>query len=223
MATEADFHQEMRSLYRRTGTATGVWHHYFRRSVDQNGGLAEAKKLLAKKQTSAGFAQLVEAGRADLSVEAAVLDDRYVHLFAPEEVKKAEQRLAEVPAHGFPERSDGPATLGEVTAAETYEEGAVRRVLVNRYERDPRARKECIEYHGTRCAVCKFDFGSRYGDIGEGFIHVHHLRPLGRLPSSYRVNPVKDLVPVCPNCHVMLHRRDPPYDIQQLRGCLRSE
>ena len=222
MATEADFHEEMLSLYRRTGVATGIWHNYFLRSVRKEGGLAFAKKLLAPTQTSTGFDTLVEARRVDLSVEELVLDQRYTHLFSPEELDEARQRLAQVPASGFPEESEGPTTLGEVADGETRQEGLVRRVLVNRYERDPKARKKCIEYYGIRCSVCELDFERRYGGIGRGFIHVHHLRPLGRLKSSYRLDPLKDLVPVCPNCHAMLHRRDPPYDVEQLRGHLRQ-
>ena len=223
MATEADFHEEMLSLYRRTGTATGYWPSYFLRSVRKDGGLVFAKKLLAPTHTSKGFDKLVEAGRVDLSIEALVIEERYAHLFASEELKEARQRLERVPDSGFPKESDRPGTLGEVADSEAHLEGAVRRVLVNRYERDPKARKKCIQHHGTRCVVCELDLESRYGEIGKSFIHVHHLRPLGRLKSSYRLDPLKDLVPVCPNCHAMLHRRDPPYDIEQLRGRLRPE
>ena len=220
MATEADFHLEMLSLYRSTGTATGYWPHYFLRSVRQDRGLAAAKKLLAK-HTSKGFETLEEVQRMDLSVEALVVEERYAHLFAPEELEIAQQRLAQIPRSSFPKVSDGPATLGEVADSETHLEGAALRVLVNRYERDPKARAKCIEHHGTCCAICELDFEERYGEVGKGFIHVHHLRPLGRLKSSYRLDPLKDLVPVCPNCHAMLHRRDPPFEIEQLRRYLR--
>lgn len=223
MATEADFHDEMLSLFRRTGMATEYWPNYFLRSVRKDGGVAVAKKLLAPNQTSTGFDRVVEERRADLSVEAIVLEDRYSHLFTLAELDEARERLAQVPALAFPAESDAPQTLGEVAESETHQEGAVRRVMVNRYERDSKARDKCIEHHGTRCAVCEFDFESRYGAIGKGFIHVHHLRPLGRLKSSYRLDPLKDLAPVCPNCHAMLHRQDPPYDIKQLRGHLRPE
>ena len=225
LATEADFHEEMLSLHRRTGIATAgrYWPNYFLRSVRQDGGIALARKLLAPTQKSAGFEKLVEVRRVDLSVEALVLEARYAHLFTRAEIEEAQRRLDQIPTSSFPMESDGPATLGEVADSETYPEGAVRRVLVNRYERDPKAREKCIEHHGTRCVACGFDFERRYGEIGNGFIHVHHLLPLGQLKSSYRLDPVKDLVPVCPNCHAMLHRRDPPFDIEQLRGHLRSE
>ena len=159
----------------------------------------------------------------DLSVEALVLEDRYSHLFTLAELDEARERLAQVPNSGFPKESEAPQTLGEVADSETHQEGAVHRVWVNRYERDPKARDKCIEHHGTRCAVCELDFERRYGEIGKGFIHVHHLRPLSRLKSKYRLDPLKHLVPVCPNCHAMLHRRDPPYDIEQLCRRLRPE
>lgn len=101
-------------------------------------------------------------------------------------------------------------------------EGAATCVLVNRYERSLQARRRCIEHYGTACRVCGLDFASRYGPIGAGFIHVHHLRALSSMGVSRRVDPVKDLRPVCPNCHAMLHTRTPPYTIRELRAMVRS-
>jgi predicted HNH restriction endonuclease len=62
---------------------------------------------------------------------------------------------------------------------------------------------------------------SRYGDIGQGFIHIHHLIPLSGIKQDYRLNPETDLIPVCPNCHAMLHRRDPPFTPEELKARLR--
>lgn len=62
----------------------------------------------------------------------------------------------------------------------TYVEGAVQRVLVNRYERSPQARAKCIAAHGTACAVCGFDFEQAYGPTGRGRIVVHHIVELSR-------------------------------------------
>ncbi len=102
------------------------------------------------------------------------------------------------------------------------EEGAVSRVLVNRYERDPGARRMCIAAHGARCIICLLDLGQVYPDIGDDFIIVHHLVPISTIRLSYRLDPVKDLIPVCPNCHAMLHRRTPePYTPDELRAALR--
>ncbi|WP_420596157.1 HNH endonuclease [Deinococcus sp.] len=99
----------------------------------------------------------------------------------------------------------------------TYPEGAARQVLVNAHERNPAAREACIAYHGSFCAVCDSDLEEFYGPIAYGFIHVHHLKPLSEIGEGYSVDPETDLVPVCPNCHAMLHRRTPPLTVEELR------
>ncbi|WP_245423172.1 HNH endonuclease [Shewanella frigidimarina] len=98
----------------------------------------------------------------------------------------------------------------------TYTEGMVTNIKVNKYERDINARLACIDYHKAICKVCNFNFSLIYGAIGEGFIHVHHLVPLAQVGKQYIVNPIIDLVPVCPNCHAMLHRKTPPFTIKEL-------
>ena len=100
-------------------------------------------------------------------------------------------------------------------------EGGKTTVLVNRYEREPAAREACIAIYGAACSVCSFDFEKVYGVIGQGYIHVHHLRPLSAHGINHRVNPKEDLRPVCPNCHEMLHSKDPPYTIEELRNLMR--
>ena len=100
-------------------------------------------------------------------------------------------------------------TWSDPSEEDAHVEGAVVSVMMNRFERDIKARKKCIKHYGCICQVCEFDFASKYGpEIGAGFIHVHHLVPLSRIRKAYEVDPVKDLIPVCPNCHAMLHRGD---------------
>jgi 5-methylcytosine-specific restriction protein A len=104
---------------------------------------------------------------------------------------------------------------------QTFPEGAVSRVPVNRYERDRRARKKCLEHWGYHCAVCKFSFEKRYGALGLEFIHVHHLRELSKVPPGYEVDPINDLRPICPNCHAMIHRGPgPALTVEELRQWL---
>lgn len=120
------------------------------------------------------------------------------------------------------ERGYSPIVLAdEILAAERYWEGALRRITVNAYERDPTARRACIAHFGTACRACGFDFGARYGELGAGFIHVHHTRPLGEVRTGYSVDPKRDLVPVCPNCHAMLHQTSPPLTVAELQNGLR--
>jgi 5-methylcytosine-specific restriction enzyme A len=108
----------------------------------------------------------------------------------------------------------------EIDNIETHWEGSATQTVVNRYERDPRARAKCIDAYGTVCRVCNMNFEKVYGAIGEGFIHVHHIKQLSDIGKEYEVNPISDLVPVCPNCHAMLHKKRPPFTISELRAML---
>lgn len=99
---------------------------------------------------------------------------------------------------------------------ENFEEGKSIKVTVNKYERNNLARKKCIEHHGYNCSICKLNLEERYGDIGKEFIHVHHIKPLSEISSEYKVDPINDLLPVCPNCHAIIHRKRPCYTIEEM-------
>jgi predicted HNH restriction endonuclease len=71
--------------------------------------------------------------------------------------------------------------------------------------------------------VCSFDFGKVFGELGDGFIHVHHLQPLSEIKQEYQVAPISDLRPVCPNCHAMIHRRSPPLSIEEIELLLKAK
>jgi hypothetical protein len=101
-----------------------------------------------------------------------------------------------------------------------YLEGSIQSVLINKYERNIKAREKCIEHYGVSCKACGLDFKKEYGQIGEGFIHVHHLIPVSDIGESYKVDPINDLIPVCPNCHAMIHKREPPYSIEEIKVIL---
>lgn len=98
-----------------------------------------------------------------------------------------------------------------------FNEGELRQVMTNRYERNHEAREKCIALKGRRCAVCGIDFKETYGEIGEGFIHVHHVTPISSKGKDYKLDIDNDLVPVCPNCHAMMHRRNPPFSVAELK------
>lgn len=130
-----------------------------------------------------------------------------------------EQLLAflngEITGDGGEKDYSGEASAGEPN---TFTEGELHEVICNQYERNRAAREACIALKGYRCAVCGMDFESCYGEIGHGFIHVHHLVPISSIGETYEVNPATDLVPVCPNCHNMLHRREPPFTIEEMKA-----
>jgi 5-methylcytosine-specific restriction enzyme A len=114
------------------------------------------------------------------------------------------------------------STIAEESDRHKYLEGTAHAIEVNRYERNTAARRTCIRQYGLSCVVCGFNFEQVYGDIGIGFIHVHHLRPLADIGEQYTLDPIQDLRPVCANCHAMLHQRTPPLLIEELRSLLEN-
>ena len=111
----------------------------------------------------------------------------------------------------------------EVQHPHCYYEGATIEVSVNRYERSLKAREECLRIHGSKCMVCGFSFEDFYGQIGRDYIQVHHVVSLASIKKEYKVNPFEDLIPVCPNCHAMLHRKIPPYTIEELKHIIKNK
>ena len=96
-------------------------------------------------------------------------------------------------------------------------EGKMSQVLQNKYERNPVNRELCLSANGFKCKICEFDFENVYGKIGHEFIHVHHIEMVSAHGGEYYLDPVNDMIPVCPNCHAMLHRENPPIKPDKLR------
>lgn len=115
-----------------------------------------------------------------------------------------------------------PFVLAEEAPATGRREGKPNTVKVNRYERSAKNRAACIRKWGYQCKVCGFDFAETYGELGLNYIHVHHLEELSRMGGSRPVDPVKDMRPVCANCHAMLHRESPALSINQLKRRLQD-
>jgi 5-methylcytosine-specific restriction protein A len=110
-----------------------------------------------------------------------------------------------------------PYALSGNEETKTYTEGTANQITQTRYERNPHARVACINHYGYSCSVCEFDFEKRFGELGKNFIHVHHLTQVATVGKTYQVDPILDLRPVCPNCHAMLHRQNPPLTIEELK------
>ncbi|QHQ62926.1 hypothetical protein Ana3638_20855 [Anaerocolumna sedimenticola] len=109
----------------------------------------------------------------------------------------------------------------ETLLSNSLYEGERKTIVINAYERNPIARKKCIQIHGDKCAVCGFSFADTYGQDYIGIIHVHHLKPLSEISEEYVVDPIKDLIPVCPNCHLILHSKpNGVYSIDEVKALL---
>jgi 5-methylcytosine-specific restriction protein A len=113
-----------------------------------------------------------------------------------------------------------PFGKGQNESQQTFTEGAPTQVIQTRYERNPYARKICLQHFGYKCSVCAFDFEAYYGPVGKDFIHVHHLAEIASVKKSYSVDPIEDLRPVCPNCHAILHRQNPAFRIEELKALI---
>ena len=111
----------------------------------------------------------------------------------------------------------------EVTSNhQDFWEGNKTSKLSTKYERNPEARAACLAKKGYTCEVCEFDFHKTYGDIGKNYIHVHHTVKVADRQGPYKVNPIKDLVPLCPNCHAMVHKNNPPYSTDELKEIIKE-
>jgi 5-methylcytosine-specific restriction protein A len=112
------------------------------------------------------------------------------------------------PAFGFSITTENEVRL--------YAEGKSRTVNSMTYDRNPHARQSCIEHYGYACWVCGFSFGNAYGELGKNYIEVHHLKSVADIGEEYLIDPIKDLRPVCANCHRMLHKQRPALAIEDL-------
>ncbi|WP_036132418.1 HNH endonuclease [Marinobacter nitratireducens] len=110
-------------------------------------------------------------------------------------------------ATSLPLTSDSGRDGGQGRLTSTSIEGKKKVVYSTVYERDSNLRAQAIEIHGLTCKACGFNFGETYGPYGKGLIHIHHIRPLFEAGEAQYVNPETDLVPLCANCHTIVHRR----------------
>lgn len=89
------------------------------------------------------------------------------------------------------------------------EEGGVVLAMHKRYERDRKLVREKLKAARAKgplvCEVCSFDFEATYGELGAGYIEVHHLKPVHTLKPGAKVK-LSDLALLCANCHRMMHR-----------------
>lgn len=113
-------------------------------------------------------------------------------------------------------------TIEEETTLIGDHEGTPFQSIITRYERKKVNRDACIQFKGTRCVVCGFDFFEFYGSIGYGYIEVHHVTPVSSMGAGYVINVMTDLEPLCSNCHSMVHKSNPPIPIEDLKSIVNS-
>ena len=100
-------------------------------------------------------------------------------------------------------------------------EGEKKYVPILISKRDLKLRNECIKKKGLNCEICNFNFEKVYGELGKGFIHVHHINPLSGIEDSTE-NSIDDLIPICPNCHEMIHRHKKCLEVDELKNLIET-
>lgn len=188
---------------------------YFRATSVGRSGDPPGVLTTRRKSVDSEWAKLFpESLRLDTQAQIEpVADFLFDNSYQLAEVRKRSKSGSQRPFHIPPE---------ELLKSDRFSEGDLHRITVNRYERSPAARARCIAHYGSRCVVCGFDFGRAYGEMFFGFIHVHHLAPLGSKRSSYLLDPIRDLRPVCPNCHAAIHRTEPPLSLEAVKALLQK-
>ncbi len=112
----------------------------------------------------------------------------------------------------------------EISSSIPCYEGAKKIVTVLSYERDRKARELCLKKYGYHCKICNFSSAKMYGARFEKKIHVHHIKPLSEIKESYEVNPETDLIPICPNCHMIIHSKgkNETYSVEEVKKMLKK-
>ena len=82
-----------------------------------------------------------------------------------------------------------------------------------KYERNSKARELCLEHYGFICKICEYDGSKHFTVINHPIIDVHHITPVAQIGEEYEIDPIADLVPLCPNCHRFVHSREEPYSV----------
>ncbi|MEG4229710.1 DUF3578 domain-containing protein [Microcoleus sp. N9_B2] len=85
-------------------------------------------------------------------------------------------------------------------------------------ERNQTLSRKVKQLQGYECKACGFDFESRYGEIGRGYIEAHHNVPISNLSGAkIQLDPLKDFTVLCSNCHSMIHRIKPTPTLEEFR------
>lgn len=83
-------------------------------------------------------------------------------------------------------------------------------------------KKECIDYYGAICDICGFDFGYTYGEAFEQCIDVHNQNSVEWEEILSTTHPTEDLIPICHNCHHIIHSTVPAISVEKMRKMVKA-
>lgn len=223
LAAAIDGKDGAQNLLRQIGRVAGMWKKYGNVHCvfvwEDDSDVGRAFRLAVEGSSTVESAVVPIENLLRFDANKCCTDQEIVDCFAQLPASTVEVAEATPLTTNMP-LDDGSLFPNELPEGANYTEGLAQEVLVNRYERSLESRKACLDHYRCVCQVCNLDFSERYGPLGTGFIHVHHRVPIASIGTEYSVDPISDLVPVCPNCHAMLHRHEPPLKIEELRALL---
>lgn len=190
---------------------------------------SKSLRIIKKSVFEDAYCQLKENGSIDLEDIRRFVEVSPVYVMAIlatfPEIRKVKQGRKIVLIFDSAQLNEYDKTIypEEIDNNKDLIEGVKKKIYVNAYERNKEARNKCIKYYGTNCYICEMSFFDVYGAIGQDFIHVHHLVEISKIKSEYIVDPIKDLIPVCPNCHAMLHYGKYEINVNALKKILRKQ
>ncbi len=111
-------------------------------------------------------------------------------------------------------------------------EGSVNTKISKIRERSQLLRDKAIEHYSYPdgrivCEVCGFDYTVVYGEWGQGFIEIHHEKPICQYDENgtevFISEAIKYVKPLCANCHRMIHRKkNNPITIDELKSIIKK-
>lgn len=165
-----------------------------------------------------GTYSLTKAGEGYLSEHIEELEYLFSQKFKYKDIKDITNKLND--------------TSKKIILYEEYiNEGTTRSKNVKVRERSGKLRDAAIAFYSQngkiRCAVCDFCFEEMYGELGQGFIEIHHEKPIFQYDEKgseqFIADAIKNVKPVCPNCHRMLHRNSKePLSIKDLKKIMKK-
>ncbi len=170
-----------------------------------------------KGEARQGYVLISDAGREHLSRNQNILkylltnDFTYTDLTA--NLQNIEADIDKRRIETFDENIIIQEGLKSITEVEVYQRSKqLRDYAMDFYTKDGR----------IDCTCCTFNFSDFYGNkIGNGFIEIHHVKPIFKFEGDDFVKTLTDavanLTPVCSNCHRMIHKNwTKPLEIQEL-------
>lgn len=108
-------------------------------------------------------------------------------------------------------------------------EGKLVTTVTKTRKRSAKLREYAFDYYNKigeiKCAVCGFDFEKRYGNYGKNYIEFHHINPISVYEENGEITNLeearKNLVPLCSNCHKIIHRNN--ITVEQLKEVINND